>query len=206
MDVCPHTRLLKIRRVRWLVLAWPLVALGVTGCGANHLSAYAESCDPGLLKQARSCSVQSPPRWETLQPGQAIHATVDAVCRRNPTGALLVSGATYEITVGNTLEPWKDAWVGASPDTGWSGIARFVEPLVRLGAVHRDAPMYSLLGQVESETAFHVGIRRELKSSADGQLYLLANDWPSAYTNNEGCLRVRIARAPALSSEPKLGR
>lgn len=196
MDAHPRsTRPPAIRRVRWVVLAWPVAVLWVNGCGQGPLAAYAESCDPGVLKQARACSVQNSPTWERLQPGQAIQTTVDAMCRRNPTGALLAAGAKYEITVTNRLEPWKDAWVEASPDTGWSGLARFVEPLARLGAVHRDAPMYSLLGQVESGTKFHVGTRREMESAADGRLYLLANDWPSAYTNNGGCLQVRVARA-----------
>ena len=183
-----------MRVLRWVAI---LTAGGVSACGAERgqLAAYVESCDPSVLRQPRSCNVQSPPTWVPLQPGQAIQTTVDAVCRRNPTGALLEVGAEYEIQVTAMPEPWKDAWVEASPATGWSGMAGLVEPLARLGAVFSDAPVYALLGQVELGTVFHVGMQRKMKSAADGRLYLFANDWPIAYTNNRGCLQLRIARA-----------
>lgn len=132
--------------------------------------------------------------WRSLRASEHMDALVDAACPRNPTEVLVDQGGTYSIVVIEELSPWKDWWISSSFDTGWTGVARIIEPLVRKRAVHPGAPMLALLASLDESPAFLVGAGTTFSASSDGRLFLFANDWPSAYANNSGCLRVRVKR------------
>lgn len=144
------------------------------------------------LQGCTSCPTSDALCWRSLRAGEYRDTLVDAASPRNPTGVLVDAGATYSIRVVEELAPWKDWWIASSFETGWTGVARIVERLARKRAVHPGVPMFVLLARVDESPAFLVGAGTMFSGSADGRLFLFANDWPHAYANNSGCLRVKV--------------
>jgi hypothetical protein len=121
---------------------------------------------------------------------------IDARELWNPTECVLQSGGGYRIEVTEQLEEWRDWMIGASPQEGWLGSARVIEPLVRPFARAPRLPMYALVGAIDRDPAtFFLAISiGSWQAVKDGPLECFANDWPGAYGNNRGRLRVTLYR------------
>lgn len=111
------------------------------------------------------------------------------------TGLRVQHEAWYTTTI-EVIEAWKDWFVPASPSTGWLGIYRVLEPLIRRGARTTHYPMYSLVGGIDNDdaTLFMLATSVPWQPSRDGELTCFANDYVSGYCNNRGRLNLSITR------------
>jgi hypothetical protein len=175
------------------MLSVALLAVAVPSYATDQAQQVVETVT-GPLRDCTSCPTSDAVCWRSLRAGEFRDVLVDAAHPCNPTGVLVDAGATYLIRVVEELAPWKDWWIDSSFEKGWTGVARIVERLARKRAVHPGLPMFVLLAGVDESPAFLVGAGTTFSGSADGRLFFFANDWPHAYANNSGCLRVKVQR------------
>jgi len=133
---------------------------------------------------------------KTLAVGDSETFDVDARELCNPSQCRLEPGGRYRLEVIAQLEAWSDWMVGASPQQGWLGAARVIEPLARPFARAPRLPMYALVGAIDRDPAtFFLALSaRDWQAVKDGPLECFANDWPGKYGNNRGRLRVTLRR------------
>lgn len=100
---------------------------------------------------------------------------------------VLRAGRAYRVaSIGQPTE-WEDAKVPSTPEGGWLGARRLLEPVARLlGARTCRAPLYALVARVGSGRPFPLRSGESFVPAADGRLVAFANDWPGLYRNNCG--------------------
>jgi hypothetical protein len=178
-----------------------LVALlwAATAAAGEVPDAYVQTCQPATFPE-RTC-IQAPvPTASPLTIGQKATSRVDALCWWNRTGILLEQSAVYDVKVTATIESWRDAEMAeADLKTGWNGgIASFIGFFAKLLARDIHSPMYSLVGArgKSSEDFVLIGERTSVTGThaEPVEMLVFANDWPSKYKNNHGCLELTITR------------
>ena len=122
---------------------------------------------------------------------------VDARAPDNPTGVSVSPGQLVSVELQGDFDPdipWQDLRIRATPESGWAGLWKILEPLARyLGARHKGSPMSALtceIGQAENEQ--YQAAKGPFKARGSGELSCFANDWPGRYENNSGCIRIRV--------------
>ena len=160
--------------------------------------AYVESC-ARVDQPARSCIEEPAAAPAGLDVGASARSWVDAQCRWNRTGVLTQMNALYEVEVIAQTEAWFDDELESDLATGWIGrIARLVGFFARGFARDVHSPMYALIAAQGKEGNDYtlVGSRGAVTGTREqpAELLLFANDWPSKYQNNHGCLKVQITR------------
>jgi hypothetical protein len=172
-----------------------LAALLLAACGTPPQPEGLNRC---VAREGPSqCVTQPPRRLALLPPGAAATVRVDARCEWNPTGVILERGARYRLKVTQVVEPWADGRQRASDlRTGWPGMYATGGRVIQRWARAPDFPMYALVGAQgnESRHFFLVGPETELTAVYGEELLFFANDWPSRYHNNHGCLDVEVRR------------
>jgi hypothetical protein len=120
----------------------------------------------------------------------------------NWTGLFVSRGETYEFSVPPTQE-WRDGVItcnGGGYTRWWMAPVAWMKRLPRVpwfclsGAVG-DAGNPTVTGVPARETMFPIGLQQQWSSTADGYLYLFANDVDGFYFNNRGGLEVTVVRA-----------
>ena len=119
--------------------------------------------------------------------------TVDAKLLWNSTGATLQKGSAYRMRVLECSD-WRDNTIESTPYGGWGGGWKILGWLARFKARFPAAPMYALVGSIgkASDTFFLVDGDTDYVATADGELFLFANDWEGHYDNNNGRLQLEI--------------
>ena len=175
-----------------------LMVLVAGGCGSTVTCDSVRSGDSNRDSSRRVCVDAVLSAARPLAPGESIGVRVDAKCRTNRTGVSVLQGREYTIRVDESShpdqEPWKDWFVDATVEQGWTGLARPFGWLLKWFAVAPGAPMYALAGAIEGGTPFYVGSELNFRASESGELVLFANDVEGLYFNNRGCLDVTIER------------
>lgn len=120
---------------------------------------------------------------------------VDARNPCNQSGVLVEEGHRYIVKV-EMLEPWVDWFIKSSPERGWQGLARSIEPFARRHARTRQFPMYALVGAIDDDesTFFLLPSNEHWLAPKAGQLTCFANDYPHKYHNNRGRHIVSLRR------------
>jgi hypothetical protein len=180
---------------------WSLVSTFIGGCAAQSQTTTS-NCEPRAATEAQ-CVVPPARKLGTLTLGDPIPVVVDAKCKWNRTGILLEQHAVYAVT---SKEREEDRWVDKRQESdltkGWKGAFwGFVASLLQSGARAPELPLYSLVAaQGETKGIFSVvGHQGTVFSKVvDGdpptELLFFANDWPSKYHNNHGCVDVTVRR------------
>ncbi|KAA9332051.1 hypothetical protein F0P96_11200 [Hymenobacter busanensis] len=126
-----------------------------------------------------------------LAQGQSLETTVQARLPWNATGAYLLRGHRYRLSVppGQT---WLDAHIESGPE-GQPG-----QGIQRLAGWLRRAPFpwFALVGAIGPDgPPFLIGSGvAEFRPAADGELLCYANDARLFYGNNHGTMRLLITR------------
>lgn len=170
--------------------------LAAGGCATAEVpAAYVESCSP-VDQPKRTCIQSAPVPAAALSVGGEKKARIDAQCRWNRSGVLLQPGASYDLKVTATIEAWRDKTTDADVATGWTGSVSWLGTVAQWWARDASAPMYALVGAHgrRPETFFLAGKNYRLRALMVDELLLFANDWPSHYQNNHGCLELTIKR------------
>lgn len=105
----------------------------------------------------------------------------------NDTGVILQKGFTYDFEAEGV---WKDWFIKCDAD----GFSRwYLKPLARYKR-SRDNKWFTLMGSINKENIFSIGIKNRLISPTTGELSCFANDVSWAYSNNKGSLTLKITR------------
>lgn len=187
---------MKATRRNACTLAAVAAMLAAGGCATTEVpAAYVESCHP-VDQPRRTCIQSAPLSAKALSVSGEKKARIDAQCRWNRSGVLLQPGASYELKVTAMIEAWRDKTVDADVATGWTGSLSWLGAIAQRWARDTSAPMYALVGAQgqRPETFVAVGKSYRLRASTADELLLFANDWPSRYQNNHGCLELTIKR------------
>lgn len=130
--------------------------------------------------------------------GSPLIVTIRADRFWNPTGVLVTHGEVYDFCADGE---WTDLFVRTTPDGVTTSEAPWLaRPVYRLFEGKRRAPherWFALLGAVghDDSSAFLIGRRRNAwVAAATGELQCFANDYPHAYWNNRGTVRLTIVR------------
>lgn len=158
--------------------------LAVSGCSTHLGPGYACPAQPAREFDGDGCT------------GPIV---LDARRTDNPTGIMVRAGQRIFVDFLGDFDPaipWQDSWISATPQGGWTGPWRLIEPLVRyLGARHKGSPMFALTCQIgrEATEQFYVA-EGSFPARKPGELSCFANDWPAPkrYENNSGCIRIHV--------------
>jgi hypothetical protein len=112
----------------------------------------------------------------------------------NPSGVSVRKGTAYRFEV---LPPasWKDSHVTCGPN----GFVNMLDPFGWFLRVRRaggqKARYFTLIGTIGKslDHAFVIGAGCVHTATADGECFLFANDWSSAYGNNHGTIDINIS-------------
>lgn len=188
----------KQRRIPWGLVAASASFGLLAACASvtDGLPAYVESCNP-FDSPSRQCIRGVPPAARHLG-DEPVAVRVDAQCRWNRTGVLLRPGERYDLSA-VIVEPWVDSRPPeADLRTGWRGFpGAILGPIASSLARYRWAPMYALIGaEGQNPGSFFIaGGKGSHTAKSENELLLFANDWPSRYGNNSGCLELTIRRS-----------
>lgn len=186
-------------RIHQGVLAVFASLMSATAAAADVPDTYVQTCQPAAFPE-RTCIRTPVATASPLAIGQKTTARVDAQCWWNRTGILLEPTGVYDVEVTAKIEAWRDAEMAeADVRTGWTGgVASFVGFFAKLLARDIHSPMYSLVGARGKNPKDFVLIGE--RASVTGahaepvELLVFANDWPSKYKNNHGCLELTVTR------------
>jgi hypothetical protein len=144
----------------------------------------------------------SPTSGSPLQPGESAAFTVDSKNKLNRAGVGLERGGVYEFTIG-AEQRWKDREFVCDAD-GWRSedLDWPKRLLVKVFERWRRVPKadwFVLIGTIgeQDDLSFVIGTggpNRHHTAQVTGELYCYANDLPSMYGNNSGCLKVAVTR------------
>jgi hypothetical protein len=127
---------------------------------------------------------------QPVAPGKSI--TTDRVLAgayTTPTGIGLEQGAMYRMVV-TEIEGWQDGHVPC--DAGGHDI--WYLKLFRFKRRVPDANWLALIGSIDGEEPFLIGMRTTYTATRSGQLVCFANDAGFAYGNNKGWLKLEVTR------------
>ena len=125
-----------------------------------------------------------------LRSGESI--TTDrllASAYNSETGIALEQGVMYRMTV-IEIEGWQDGHVpcdAGGHDIWYLKLARFKRRVP-------EANWLALMGSINGEEPFLIGMRTTYTATRDGQLVCFANDAGFAYGNNKGWLKLQVTR------------
>jgi hypothetical protein len=132
-----------------------------------------------------------------LHPGECQQFKVDSSNPWNISQISVRIGEEYRISVSEVISPWKDGWVGSTPEEGWTGLGKYLGFIVKFWARNPDLPMYALVcsedGTENSAWAVGMGVLRRINVNR-GFIACFANDWSGRYSNNHGSAIVKICR------------
>lgn len=132
-----------------------------------------------------------------LHPGECQQFKVDSSNPWNISQISVRIGEVYRISVSEVISPWKDGWVGSTPEEGWTGLGKYLGFIVKFWARNPDLPMYALVcsedGTENSAWAVGMGVLRRINVNR-GFIACFANDWSGRYSNNHGSAIVKICR------------
>jgi hypothetical protein len=132
-----------------------------------------------------------------LRPGECQQFEVDSTNPWNVSQISVRKGEDYRISVAEVIPPWKDDWVGSTPEEGWSGLGKYLGFIVKFWARSPGLPMYALVcsedGTEKSAWAIGMGVLRKIRVDS-GSIACFANDWSGRYSNNHGSAIIKICR------------
>lgn len=139
-----------------------------------------------------------------LSVGDSRTVVVDPTQKYSPTTVWVGPGEHYGFQASGK---WRDGWLPACNADGWSGFYSIVGVFARLVSRVPAAQMFQLCACLDQneQRSFAIGSAREWRAPQDlesaQELFLFANDWPTAYDNNialppeeGGPLKVTITR------------
>jgi hypothetical protein len=126
----------------------------------------------------------------TLAPGEsAVTERIASNLHATPTGIALERGARYDLAV-IEIEEWQDGHVPCDAnghDIWYLRLARFKRRVP-------EANWLALMGSIDGEEPFLIGMHQSYTATRSGQLVCFANDAGFAYGNNKGWLRLKVKR------------